>query len=50
LDKLLNTFETDETTFNCGDKKGFLGANVAVIMQDPKIRSYLKALIQVEDN
>jgi UTP--glucose-1-phosphate uridylyltransferase len=35
----LNAFETDAATFNCGDKKGFLGPYVAVSMQDPKIRS-----------
>jgi UTP--glucose-1-phosphate uridylyltransferase len=42
----LNAFETDAATFDCGDKRGFLGANVAVGMQDPEIKRYLKILIQ----
>tara|TARA_B100000767_G_scaffold267998_1_gene287573 strand:+ start:127 stop:1023 length:897 start_codon:yes stop_codon:yes gene_type:complete len=45
----LNAFETDATTFDCGNKQGFLGANVAVGMQDPKIKAYLKALIESPD-
>ena len=42
----LNAFETDAATFDCGNKQGLLGANVAVGMQDPKIKAYLKALIE----
>tara|TARA_B100000780_G_C21126647_1_gene457435 strand:- start:8337 stop:9233 length:897 start_codon:yes stop_codon:yes gene_type:complete len=42
----LNAFETDATTFDCGNKKGFLGANVAMGIQDPKIKDYLKSLIE----
>jgi len=45
----LNAFETDAETFDCGNKQGFLGANVAVGMQDPKIKEYLKALIESSD-
>ena len=45
----LNAFETDAATFDCGNKQGFLGANVAVGMQDPKIKAYLKALIESYD-
>ena len=45
----LNAFETDAVTFDCGNKQGFLGANVAVGMQDPKIKAYLKALIDSPD-
>jgi UTP--glucose-1-phosphate uridylyltransferase len=45
----LNAFETDAATFDCGNKQGFLGANVAVGMQDPKIKSYLKTLIDDSD-
>ncbi len=45
----LNTFETDAATFDCGNKQGFLGANVALGMQDPKIKAYLKALIDSSD-
>jgi UTP--glucose-1-phosphate uridylyltransferase len=44
----LNAFETDAQTFDCGNKQGFLGANVAVGLRDPKIKSYLKALILMD--
>ena len=46
----LNAFETDAATFDCGNKQGFLGANVAVGMQDPKIKAYLNALIDSSDS
>lgn len=42
----LNAFKTDAATFDCGNKQGFLGANVAVGLQDPQIKTYLKALIE----
>jgi len=42
----LNAFETDAATFDCGNKQGFLGANVAVGIQDPKVKAYLKVLIE----
>ena len=42
----LNAFETDAATFDCGNKQGFLGANVAVGMRDPDTRQYMKALIE----
>lgn len=42
----LNAFETDAAIFDCGNKQGFLGANVAVGMQDPDTKQYLKALIE----
>jgi len=45
----LNAFETDAATFDCGNKQGFLGANVAVGIQDPKIKAYLKALLESSD-
>ena len=45
----LNAFETDAATFDCGNKQGFLGANVAVGMQDPKIKAYLKVLLESSD-
>ena len=45
----LNAFETDAAIFDCGNKQGFLGANVAVGIQDPKIKEYLKALIEAAD-
>ena len=46
----LNAFETDGLTFDCGNKRGFLGANVAVGIQDPKIKAYLSALIDSSSN
>ena len=45
----LNAFEADAATFDCGNKQGFLGANVAVGMQDPNIKAYLKTLIESSD-
>ena len=43
LDKL-NTFETDASTFDCGSKKGFLAANIAVGIRNPEIKKYLREL------
>jgi UTP--glucose-1-phosphate uridylyltransferase len=45
----LNIFETDARTFDCGNKQGFLGANVAVGIHDPKIKEYIKALIDASE-
>jgi UTP--glucose-1-phosphate uridylyltransferase len=42
----LNAFETDAGIFDCGNKQGFLSANLAVGMRDPDTRQYLQALIQ----
>ena len=42
----LNGFETDAAIFDCGNKQGFLGANVAVGMQDSDNKRYLKTLIE----
>jgi len=42
----LNAFETDAGVFDCGNKKGFLSANLAVGMRDPETRLYIKALIE----
>ena len=46
----LNAFETDASTFDCDNNQGFLGANLAVGMQDPKIKEYLKALLETGSN
>ena len=51
LDKLLkidglNAFETDASIFDCGNKQGFLSANLAVGMRDPDTRQLIKALIE----
>ena len=42
----LNTFETDAGIFDCGSKRGFLSANLAVGMRDSEARQYMKALIE----
>jgi UTP--glucose-1-phosphate uridylyltransferase len=41
----LNAFETDAGIFDCGNKQGFLSANLAVGMRDPGTRQVIKALI-----
>lgn len=41
----LNAFLTDASTFDCGNKQGLLGANLALGMRDPKTRRYLTELI-----
>jgi UTP--glucose-1-phosphate uridylyltransferase len=42
----LNAFETDADIFDCGNKQGFLSANLAVGMRDPETRRSIKALIE----
>ena len=42
----LNAFETDAGIFDCGNKQGFLSANLAVGMRDLSTRQYIKALIE----
>ena len=42
----LNAFETDAGIFDCGNKQGFLSANLAVGMRDPGNRQVIKALIE----
>jgi UTP--glucose-1-phosphate uridylyltransferase len=42
----LNAFETDAGVFDCGNKTGFLSANLAVGMRDPQTRLSIKALIE----
>ena len=42
----LNAFETDATIFDCGNKQGFLGANLAVGMRDAESRAYLASLLK----
>jgi UTP--glucose-1-phosphate uridylyltransferase len=41
----LNAFLTDASTFDCGDKQGFLGANLALGMRDAQTKTYLLELI-----
>ena len=45
----LNAFETDAGIFDCGNKQGFLSANLAVGMRDPETRHSIKALIEKND-
>jgi len=40
----LNAFETDAEIFDCGNKQGYLSANLAVGMRDPDTKKYIKAL------
>ena len=42
----LHAFETDADVYDCGNKQGFLSANLAVGMRDPKVRPYLQSLIK----
>lgn len=42
----LNAFETDAGVYDCGNKQGFLSANLAVGMRDPKVRAHLTRLIK----
>ena len=41
----LNSFETDAGIHDCGNKQGFLGANLAVGMRDPETKKYVLALL-----
>ena len=45
----LNAFETDAGIFDCGNKQGFLSANLVVGMRDPDTRQFIKALIGKND-
>ncbi len=45
----LNAFETDAGIFDCGNKQGFLIANLAVGMRDPDTQQLIKALIEKND-
>ncbi len=42
----LNAFETDACIFDCGNKQGYLSANLAVGMRDPDTNQYIKSLIE----
>jgi len=45
----LNAFLTDASTFDCGNKQGFLGANLALGMRDEQTKKYLMELIDKND-
>ena len=42
----LNGFLTDASTFDCGNKQGLLGANLALGMRDEQTKKYVMKLIQ----
>jgi UTP--glucose-1-phosphate uridylyltransferase len=42
----LNAFETDASIYDCGNKQGFLIANLAVGMRDAETKQYLKAFLK----
>ncbi len=41
----INALETDAEIFDCGNKRGFLSANVALGMRDPEMREKLQAML-----
>ena len=42
----LNALETDADIFDCGNKIGYLAANLAVGMRDQKTKIMIKALLR----
>ena len=40
----LDAFLTDALIYDCGSKKGFIGANIALGMMDPETSTYIKKL------
>jgi UTP--glucose-1-phosphate uridylyltransferase len=42
----LNVFETDAEIHDCGNKQGFLGANLAVGMRDAETKLAIKKLFE----
>ncbi|MFL2496221.1 MAG: UTP--glucose-1-phosphate uridylyltransferase [Porticoccaceae bacterium] len=45
----LNSFETDAGIHDCGNKQGFLSANLAVGMRDPETREEIKRLFDISE-
>ncbi len=45
----LNSFETDASIHDCGNKQGFLSANLSVGMRDPEIREEIIDLFKRSD-
>ena len=41
----LNAFLTDDDIFDCGEIKGFIGANVAVASKDKDLKKYMEKII-----
>lgn len=51
LDSLINTFglnafETDADIYDCGNKQGFLAANIAVAIRDDEVLSQIETIIK----
>ena len=48
----LNALKTDADIYDCGNKLGYLSANLAIGMRDPKSRSAIHALFNrlIDDN
>ena len=44
----LNALETDAAVYDCGNKQGFLLANVALGMRDPKSKHLLEQFIKLK--
>ena len=42
----LNAFKTNTAIFDCGNKQGFLSANLAMGMRDPETKKMMKKLIE----
>jgi UTP--glucose-1-phosphate uridylyltransferase len=42
----LNAFKTDAAIFDCGNKQGFLSANLAMGMRDPETKKIMKKLVE----
>ena len=45
----LNSLETDAEIHDCGNKQGFLSANLSVGMRDPKTRAEITKLFKKND-
>ena len=45
-EKQINAVLTNSKIFDCGSKKGFLGANIALASKDKVLRKYLKEIIK----
>lgn len=43
---MLELLETDARHYDCGNKQGFLSANLAVGMRDPDTKKYLMVIIR----
>tara|TARA_A100001015_G_scaffold293438_1_gene370027 strand:+ start:317 stop:1279 length:963 start_codon:yes stop_codon:yes gene_type:complete len=44
-EKPINAVLSDSKIFDCGSKKGFLGANISIAIKDKELRKYIKRII-----